>query len=113
VNVANQFQQIGVFLTEDRLVPVLEQMTVAFMPPIKITGIAIKSRSMTVEIGQLPAARLQKILPSVARSLSKRRRSNRESAPKAEESTRSRLDYVCCAKLVCLTMLILTLKMGL
>ena len=40
MDVAEQFKQIGVFLTDYRLVPILEKVTASFMAVVKINGIA-------------------------------------------------------------------------
>jgi hypothetical protein len=39
MDISNQFQQIGIFLTEDGLVPVLEKLPVPPVPTIKGDGI--------------------------------------------------------------------------
>ena len=39
MGVVHRFESIGIFLAEDRFVPVLESVTVAFVPAIKAFGI--------------------------------------------------------------------------
>jgi hypothetical protein len=39
VEVAHEFEQIGLLLTQDGLVPVLEQITVAAVAPVEFRGI--------------------------------------------------------------------------
>ena len=40
MNIADQFQQIGIFLAHNRFVSVLEKMAVTSVPPVEINGIA-------------------------------------------------------------------------
>jgi hypothetical protein len=42
MNIPGQFQQIGVILTNNRLVPVLEQMSKSAIPPVKIDYVTRK-----------------------------------------------------------------------
>jgi hypothetical protein len=39
VNVARQFQQVGILLTDDRFISVLKEMTGSFMAQVKINNI--------------------------------------------------------------------------
>jgi hypothetical protein len=38
MNVADEFRQIGVFLAENGLIPILEELAVAVMPLLKVTA---------------------------------------------------------------------------
>lgn len=40
MNVAHQFEQIGIFLTQDRFVPVLEQVPMAAVAAVETDGMA-------------------------------------------------------------------------
>ena len=58
MNVAHQFEQIGIFLAQDRFVPVLEQVPMAAVVPLKVglklTAWPVNSRRIKVAIGAAP-----------------------------------------------------------
>jgi hypothetical protein len=56
VNIANQFPQIGVFLANNRFVPILKEMPVAFVPPIETDCISGKQSSHQARKGHRPRA---------------------------------------------------------
>jgi hypothetical protein len=56
VNIPNQFPQIGVFLADNRFVPILEEVPVAFVPPIETDRIPGKQSSHQARKGHRPRA---------------------------------------------------------
>ena len=56
MNIPNQFPQIGVFLADNLFVPILEEVPVAFVPPIETDRIPGKQSSHQARKGHRPRA---------------------------------------------------------
>jgi len=45
MNIANQFPQIGIFLTDNRFVPILKKLAVTFVPAVEADRVSSKESS--------------------------------------------------------------------